>query len=106
MTRIANVFMAAAALTAALALQPTASRADNGQVAAGVIRRSAVGTLFGAAIAQPSYYAPGACLCRSTQLLLDARTARLGTTHRGIWVRPRMQVCDELTVASFTSLLG
>src|SRR5438067_1518763 len=34
------------------------ARADNGQVAAGLLGGLAVGTLFGAAVAQPRYYAP------------------------------------------------
>jgi hypothetical protein len=93
MTRIANVFMAAAALTAALALQPTASRADNGQVAAGVIGGLAVGTLFGAAIAQPRYYAPAPVYVAPPSCYWT-RGRPVWDDYRGIWVRLRMQVCD------------
>jgi len=34
------------------------SRADDGQIAAGVIGGLALGTLFGAVVSQPGYYAP------------------------------------------------
>ena len=58
---------------------PSPSRADNGQVAAGIIGGLAVETLFGAAVAQPRYLCPCTGLRRSADyLLLDPRTTCLG----------------------------
>jgi hypothetical protein len=93
MMRIPNVVMAVAALSTALMLQPSAARADNGQVAAGVIGGLAVGTLFGAAMAQPRYYAP-APVYVAPPACYWTRGRPVWDEYRGIWVRPRIQVCD------------
>ncbi len=86
---------ATAGLAISILAAPGSSRADNGQVAAGVIGGLAVGTLFGAAMAQPRYYAPApvyvapppvTCYWTRGQPIWDA--------YRGIWIRPRIQVCD------------
>jgi hypothetical protein len=94
MTKTANVFMSAAAVSAVLMLQPVPSRADNGQVAAGVIGGLAVGTLFGAAMAQPRYYAPAPVYVAPPPTCYWTRGRPVWDEYRGVWVRPRMQVCD------------
>ena len=52
----------------------------------------ALGTLFGIAAASPPpvYYAEPVCL--PTCYWTRGRPVREG--HRGIWIRPRIQVCD------------
>jgi hypothetical protein len=93
MFRIANVFMTVAAVSTVVVLQPSASRADNGQVAAGVIGGLAVGTLFGAAMAQPRYYyAPAPVYVAPACYWTRGRP--VWDDYRGVWVRPRIQVCD------------
>ncbi|MET0537247.1 MAG: hypothetical protein ABWZ64_04730 [Xanthobacteraceae bacterium] len=95
MFRIANVFMAVAAVSTMVVLQPSASRADNGQVAAGVIGGLAVGTLFGAAMAQPRYYAPAPVyVAPPSPACYWTRGRPVWDDYRGVWVRPRIQVCD------------
>jgi len=80
---------------------PGPSRADNGQVAAGIIGGLAVGTLFGAAIAQPRVYAPPPPVYVAPAPVYMAPPACYWTYGRpvwdgwrGAWVRPRIQVCD------------
>jgi hypothetical protein len=97
MAKIPNVVMAVAVASTALLLQPGAARADNGQVAAGVIGGLAVGTLFGAAMAQPRYYAPAPVYVAPPQpgpACYWTRGRPMWDEYRGVWVRPRIQVCD------------
>jgi hypothetical protein len=95
MTKTARVLMAAVAASAALSLQAAPSRADNGQVAAGVIGGLAVGTLFGAAMAQPRYYAPAPVyVAPPPPACYWTRGRPVWDEYRGVWVRPRIQVCD------------
>jgi hypothetical protein len=78
------------------AVAPRAAIAGDGNVAAGIIGGLAVGTLFGAAMASPRpapvYVAPApvyvAPACYWT------RGAPVWDGYRGIWFRPRIQVCD------------
>jgi hypothetical protein len=88
-------YTVAAALVTAMLVTAEPSRADNGRITAGVLGGLAVGTLFGAAMAQPRYYAPApvyvapppvTCYWTRGQPVWDA--------YRGIWIRPRIQVCD------------
>ena len=94
MTRGLIVLVAAATMAAALA--PAPARAGNGgAVAAGVLGGLAVGAIVGSAAAQPRYYAPApvyvappppSCYWTRGQPVWDG--------YRGMWVRPRVQVCD------------
>ena len=84
------------AATMGAAILPAPVQAGNGgAVAAGVIGGLAVGGLIGAAAAQPRYYAPapvyvappaGPCYWTRGEPVWDG--------YRGVWVRPRVQVCD------------
>ena len=95
MTKTARVLMAAVAASAALTVEAVPSRADNGQVAAGVIGGLAVGTLFGAAMAQPRYYAPAPVyVAPPPPACYWTRGRPVWDEYRGVWVRPRIQVCD------------
>src|SRR3977135_2822368 len=58
MTRTARVMVTVGTIAMAVIAMPGPSRADNAQVAAGIIGGIAVGTLSGAASAQPRYYGP------------------------------------------------
>ena len=86
----------------AVSTVPTPSRADNGQFAAGIVGKLAVGTLFGAAIAQPRYYAPPPAYVVPTPLYVEPPpppcywiySRPVWDGGRGAWVRPRIQVCD------------
>ena len=82
------------AIAATLALSSGAARAENGQVAAGIIGGLAAGTLLGAAVAQPRYYAPGPVYVAPPPSCYWTRGQPMWDEYRGIWIRPRIQVCD------------
>ena len=83
----------ALSISGAAAVCPPA-RADNGQVAAGLLGGLAVGTLFGAAVAQPRYYAPAPVYVVPPPSCYWTRGRPVWDEYRGIWIRPRIQVCD------------
>ena len=97
MKRLGVAFAMAAVLTILAPNQPAS--ANNG-VAVGILGGLAAGTIIGAAVAQPRYYyepvpvvvappaawvAPG-CYWTRGQPVWDE--------YRGVWRRPRIQVCD------------
>jgi hypothetical protein len=101
MKRLIIAFAATAALAVLAPSQP--AHANGSGVAAGLIGGLAAGTIIGAAVAQPRYYyyepapvvvegpppgAPVASGCYWT------RGAPVWDGWRGVWVRPRVQVCD------------
>jgi hypothetical protein len=72
---------------------PRTAIAGSGEVAAGVVGGLAVGTLFGAAVASgPRYYQPVPVYVAPT--CYWTRGAPVWDGYRGIWYRPRIQVCD------------
>jgi hypothetical protein len=58
MRRVPTLLLALSMTATATIALAGRSRAENGQVAAGIIGGLAAGTLLGAAVAQPRYYAP------------------------------------------------
>ena len=94
MRRVPALLMAVGVTAIAMIATPGTSRADNGQVAAGIIGGLAVGTLFGAAIAQPRYYAPEPVYVVPPPTCYWTRGRPIWDDYRGVWVRPRIQVCD------------
>jgi hypothetical protein len=87
--------LVAAGLVAAVIASPEPSRAENGQVAAGVIGGLALGTLFGAAMAQPRYYAPEPVYVAPPPVTCYWTRGRpVWDDYRGVWMRPRIQICD------------
>lgn len=94
MIRIRSLMMVFGMSAIAVVAIPGPSRADNGQVAAGIIGGLAVGTLFGAAIAQPRYYAPAPVYVVPPPTCYWTRGRPVWDDYRGIWIRPRIQVCD------------
>src|SRR5882762_9586631 len=86
-------------LVATLMGAPIQARAENGQVAAGILGGLAAGALIGSAVRPappppvyyypppPAYVAPPpSCYYTPGQPVWDS--------FRGIWVRPHVQVCD------------
>ena len=97
MTRGLIVLVAAATIGAAvLPSAPAEARGRGGAVAAGIIGGLAAGALIGsAAAAGPRYYEPAPvyvappppdCYWTRGEPVWDA--------YRGVWRRPRIQVCD------------
>jgi len=82
------------------AANPSTARADNGRVAAGLIGGLAVGTMLGAAAAAPRpYYAPAPVYVEPVPVYEApacywTRGAPVWDGWRGVWYRPRVQVCD------------
>ena len=73
---------------------PRPAVAGSGEVAAGVVGGLAVGTLFGAAVAsRPRYYQPAPVYVAPAPCDWT-RGAPVWDEYRGIWYRPRIQVCD------------
>ena len=79
---------------AALIAWPSPSRAENGQIAAGIIGGLAAGTLLGAAVAQPRYYVPEPVYVAPPVSCYWTRGQPIWDDYRGVWIRPRIQVCD------------
>ena len=88
-----------------LTCAPRSAIAGSGEVAAGVVGGLAVGTLFGAAVASPRYYQPAPVYVAPAPVYVApapvyeapcywTRGAPVWDGYRGIWYRPRIQVCD------------
>ena len=106
MTRGLIVLATAAALGASVA--PQSAQARGGSVAAGIVGGLAVGTLFGAAIAQPRpyYYGPAPVYVEEPPEYVRPAPVYRAPPPRCYWTRgeamwdgyawrhPRMQVCD------------
>jgi len=78
------------------------ARADNGQVAAGVAGGLLGGLLLGGALApRPYYYGSGPAYAEPVPVYVEPRYRCYWTRgepysddYRGVWRRPRIQVCD------------
>jgi hypothetical protein len=93
MTRGLIVLAAVATLGAASVPAP-ALAGNGGAVAAGVIGGLAVGSILGAAAAQPRYYAPEPVYAAPPPSCYWTRGEPVWDGYRGMWIRPRVQVCD------------
>ena len=92
MTRGLIVLVAAATMAAAVA---PAQAGNGGAVAAGVIGGLAAGAIIGSAAAGPRYYEPAPVYAAPPPgPCYWTRGAPVWDAYRGIWVRPRVQVCD------------
>ena len=101
MNRALIVLAAAAAIGGAVLAAPQRAQAGSGDVAAGIVGGLAVGTIIGAAAAQPRYYAPAPVYVERGPVYMAppprcywTRGEPMWDGYRGVWVRPRMQVCD------------
>ena len=93
MNRASSALLLAISASALIAW-PCPSGAENGQVAAGIIGGLAAGTLLGAAVAQPRYYAPAPVYVVPPPSCYWTRGEPIWDDYRGVWRRPRIQVCD------------
>jgi hypothetical protein len=101
MNRGLIVLVTAATMGAAILPAP-AQAGGGGAVAAGVIGGLAVGSILGAAAAQPRYYGPPPVYVDEPAPVYGApppacywtRGAPVWDGYRGVYVRPRVQVCD------------
>ncbi len=89
--------LAAAALVAGLA-QPAA--AENGRITAGVLGGLAAGAIIGSAVSGPRYYEPEPVyvaprpVYRAPRQCYLTRGEPVWDEYRGVWRRPRVEVCD------------
>jgi hypothetical protein len=96
MTRSLIVLATAAAMTAAIVPVP-AQAGNGGAVAAGIIGGLAAGAIIGSAASQPRYYAPEPVYAAPPPpppSCYFTRGEPVWDGYRGVWVRPRVQVCD------------
>lgn len=99
MSRVLNVLVAVAALSGSLIATPERASAGSGDVAAGIVGGLAVGTILGAAAAQPRVYAPAPVYVEPAPVYMAPRCywtrgEPMWDGYRGAWVRPRVRVCD------------
>ena len=102
--RKALIVAAAAAFAVAGSLsEPAHADGRGGAVAAGVLGGLAVGAIVGAAASQPRYYGPPPAYYAEPEPVYIAppapscywtRGEPAWDGYRGMWVRPRIQVCD------------
>jgi len=95
MTRGLIVLVTAATMAAAIVPAP-AQAGNGGAVAAGLIGGLAAGAIIGSAAASaPRYYEPAPVYAAPPPgPCYWTRGAPVWDAYRGMWVRPRVQVCD------------
>jgi hypothetical protein len=96
MRRLGFAFATVAVLAIVSPSQP--AFAGNG-VAVGLLGGLAAGTIIGAAVAQPHYYYGPVPVAVAGPVPIGpacywTRGAPVWDGYRGIWIRPRIQVCD------------
>jgi len=94
------VFAAAAIAVAAIQSAPAQAGGRGGAVAAGVLGGLAAGAIIGGAIAGPRYYGPPPAYVVEEPVYEAAprcywtRGEPVWDAYRGVYVRPRVRVCD------------
>jgi hypothetical protein len=96
------VAASAISLAAGTVVTPAQAGGNGGAVAAGVIGGLAIGGILGAAAAQPRYYGPPPAYVAEPEPVYVApppscywtRGEPVWDGYRGVWRRPRIQVCD------------
>jgi hypothetical protein len=96
--------LVAAGLALSLAAVPIQARAENGQIAAGILGGLAAGAIIGSAMRPPPppvYYAPAPVYAppppvyyAPAPVCYYAPGAPVWDQWRGIWVRPQVRVCN------------
>jgi hypothetical protein len=93
MKRLLLVTIAATSLAASATATP--ARAGGGDVAAGVIGGLAAGTIIGAAVAGPRYYAPPPVYVMTpAPYCYWTRGEPAWDGYRGVWTYPAVRVCE------------
>ena len=85
---------AGALLVAATIGAPQTAEARRGYVAAGIIGGLAAGAIIGSAAAGPRYYEPAPVYVAPPPSCYWTRGEPVWDAYRGVWRRPRIQVCD------------
>ena len=97
MKPLATGFVIAAILGSSLAAPTSASAGNGGAVAAGIAGGLIGGAILGSALAGPRYYEPAPVYVAPPPPPPDCYWTR-GEPYwddwRGVWVRPRVRVCD------------
>ena len=96
MTRGLIVLVTAATMGAAILPAPAQAGGRGGAVAAGILGGLAVGAIIGSAASQPRYgYAPEPVyVAPPPPQCYWTRGEPVWDGYRGVWRRPRVQVCD------------
>ena len=79
------------------ASQPVEAGGRDGAIAAGVLGGLAAGAIIGGAVAQPRYYEPAPAYVVQPGYgprCYYTRGRAVWDDYRGVWVRPRVRVCD------------
>jgi hypothetical protein len=93
MTRGLIVLVTAATMSAAVLPAPAQAGGRGGAVAAGLIGGLAAGAIIGGALAQPRYAEP-VYVAPPPPRCYWTRGEPVWDDYRGVWRRPRMQICD------------
>lgn len=95
------VAAAAAIAVAGIQSEPAQAGSRGGAVAAGVLGGLAAGAIIGGAIAGPRYYGGPAYVAEPAPVYMEpprecfwTRGEPVWDGYRGVWVRPRVRVCD------------
>jgi hypothetical protein len=84
-------------LALSLLAAPLEARAENGQIAAGILGGLAAGAIIGSAMRPPPppvYYAPAPVYVAPPPTCYYAPGAPVWDPYRAMWVRPQVQVCN------------
>jgi hypothetical protein len=92
MKRLLLVTIAATSLATGATATP--ARAGGGDVAAGIIGGLAAGTIIGAAVAGPRYYAPPPVYVAPAPYCYWTRGEPVWDGYRGVWTYPAVRVCE------------
>ena len=99
MKQVLITLSAVAMVGASMTSLSVSARAENGQIAAGILGGLAAGTILGAATAPRPYYTPAPIYVEPAPVYIEphcywTRGEPIWDGWRGAWMRPRVQVCD------------
>jgi hypothetical protein len=100
MRKVLILIATLATLGASIVAPQSAQARDGGAIVGGVLGGLAVGTMLGAAVAQPRYYGPPPAYAEPVYVAPPpprcfwTRGEPEWDGYRGVWVRPRVRVCD------------
>ena len=94
MTRGLIVLVTAATMSAAILPAPAQAGGRGGAVAAGVLGGLVAGAIIGSAASQPRYAPEPVYVAPPPPHCYWTRGEPVWDGYRGVWRRPRVQVCD------------